>query len=227
MGEFVRIVCDLHFSSSSSPSRDRELRSALLSRFLLYMIEDTLLHVPRFILPWSRTSPVLAPRFILPSKTMVGVRMCVCTRVRPCSSVLDTFRRSPASFFLLSSGGRVTPSLSLHKRNRPVRLPSKNCTFLRLLQLQHTYVTTPCASFAFLCRFVVSPSFSSPRSPWLQLRTHFCFRNYFSVSSTRWRQSYIHVGFYSFGLLFRKSAKLRLRPVRSSRSSIESSRWRN
>lgn len=175
----------------------------MLSRFLLYMIEDTFL---LFRVLFYVIEDVLFPYSTFYLNIEDGDCMCMCICV--CIRVVGYFPPVSRASFSLSFRGRVTPSLSLHKRNEPA--PSKT----RLLFGYYTlpffcyYNPAPRRSRTFLDSSVVSLRCFSPlarRSSGFNF-VHFCFLNYLLVSSIRRRQFYIR-GILFFGLLFRKSAK--------------------
>lgn len=175
------VSCDLLLRSNISsflfislrlPTPSAPRTSPLLSRVLLYMIEDTFLlsralfYVIEDVL-FSRST------FYFTSKM---VDACAC--VYACASVLlDTFRRSLVFFPLFQ--GRVTPSLSLHKQNdsspRKLDFPLVS-TFYLFFSLLHS---------AFFCRFIgrIPSMFLPPSLPSNSFNfAHFCFLKHFFVS---------------------------------------------
>jgi len=208
MGEFVRIMWSpissrLFIPPSSSPAAWSRT-FPLLSRFLFYMIEDTfisfcaLFYVIEDVLFFCFT-------FYFTSKTSKTVVVCVHVCIRAVEYCLLV-----SCFFFLFSGRGYTNSreLSLHKRNDPWKIDSPLIT-----TPYHILSLLPCTlSFTFsFCRFIGRiPSMFLPslahRSSGFNF-VHFCFLNYFFVSSIRWRQSYFRKILY-FRLLFHKSAKL-------------------
>lgn len=116
--------------------------------------------------------------------------------VHPCRWILSA---GLSRFFSLSYRERVTPSLSLHKRNEPA--PFENSTSLWLLHPYFFfcyYNPAPRRSRSSLDSSVVSLRCFSPlarRSSGFNF-VHFCFLNYLLVSSIRDGDSSTFVGFY-------------------------------
>lgn len=145
----------------------RSRTSPVLSRFLFYTIEDTFL---LFRVLFYVIEDVLFPysTFYLNIEDGDCMCMCICMCVHPCRWILSA---GLSRFFSLSFRERVTPSLSLHKRNEPA--PSKTRLLFGYYTLTFSFVTTTlrAASFAFFSRFVgrVHSMFLTSRPPfeWL------------------------------------------------------------
>jgi len=203
MGEFVRIMWSLYllvFSSLRLLPHGREL--SLSCRAFYFTWSKTLSSHSALYFTWSRMSSFFVLRFILRRRRRRRwLYVCTCA-VEYCLLV--------SCFFFLFSGKGYTNSreLSLHKRNDPWKIDSPLIT-----TPYHILSLLPCTlSFTFsFCRFIGRiPSMFLPslahRSSGFNF-VHFCFLNYFFVSSIRWRQSYFRKILY-FRLLFHKSAKL-------------------
>lgn len=125
---------------------------------------------------------------------------CMCVRVYPCRWILS------AGLLLFSFFGKGLHCISRYTSETTLDFPLVTTPYRILSLLPYT------PSFAFFfCRFVGRiPSAFLPslahRSSGFNF-VHFCFLNYFFVSSIRWRQSYFRKILRS-RLLFHKSAKL-------------------
>lgn len=151
MGEFVRIVWSpptfsplIHssFFVLLSFCIARSRTSPLLSHFLFYMIEDTLLLFRPLFWVIEDVSFFLALRFISRRRWWLHVHVCMCASV-----LLDTFRRISCLFPLFGEG--------LHRVSRYTSGTSpRKLDFPLIAMSYYSFVTVPwyTPSFAFFCR---------------------------------------------------------------------------